>query len=205
MLRPSRSLPALLAAVAVMLGGTLSLALAGDGQRHHRGDGHHAHGHGHGHGHGHKSCSWKRVSGLDERWLTVHIETNLFEIAGGEAALDKAVTAEARELAAHLVRDHSAALAEAQAVAEKLGIAIPDRPAPLQEWSLRAVAQFEGIDFDRWFADLQVAGHQQAIVEAAFEAKRGCNAKVRKLAVASLPVLQAHLEHAEAVLAAVSD
>jgi putative membrane protein len=205
MLRPSRSLPALLAAVAVMLGGTLSLALAGDGQRHHRGDGHHAHGHGHGHGHGHKSCSWKRVSGLDERWLTVHIETNLFEIAGGEAALDRAVTDDVRGLAAELVRDHSAALAEAQALAEKLGIAVPDRPSPLQDWALRAVSQFEGVDFDRWFADLQVAGHRQAIVEAATEAKRGCNRKVRGLAVASLPVLQAHLEHAEAVLAGLDD
>jgi len=34
-------------------------------------------------GHGHKGCHGKRVSGLDERWLMSHIETNLFEIAGG--------------------------------------------------------------------------------------------------------------------------
>jgi predicted outer membrane protein len=190
--RMSRAVPALAAALAFMLMGAVSLAAAGDGSPGHRG--HHGH-------HGHHGHSWKHTSALDERWLTVHIQTNLFEIAGGNAAQAKATTAAVRDLGAELVRDHTAALAQAQAVAEKVGIPVPDRPSPLQEWAGRAVQQFSGAGFDRWFADLQVAGHEQAIVEATTEAEKGCNHKVRALAKASLPILQMHLEHAQAVLA----
>jgi predicted outer membrane protein len=200
--RLSRSLPAMAAVVALAFAGAASLAIAGDGPRDH-GDrwGHH-----HGwHGHHHERCGWKRVSGLDEFWLTSHIQTNRFEIAGGTLAQQRAVTDEVRALGAELVRDHTAALEQAEAVASKVGVAIPDRPSPLQDWAGRAVAQFGGIEFDRWFADLNVAGHMQAITETSFEVKRGCNRKVRGLAAAALPVLQRHLEHAQAVLRSLSD
>jgi predicted outer membrane protein len=197
--RLSRYMPALAAVLVLALTSAASFAVAANGDRDHRRS------HGGWHSQGHHGCSWKHVSGLDERWLTVHIETNLFEIAGGQAAESKATTPAVRELAAELVRDHTAALEQAQAVATKVHVAIPDRPAPLQEWALRAVQQFGGVDFDRWFADLQVEGHRQAIVEASTEADRGCNRKVRGLAEASLPVLREHLEHAEAVLGDLSD
>jgi len=192
-----RSLSALAAVLALALFGAGSLALAGDGHGH----GDRSSGGWHSHGHGHKFCHGKRLSGLDERWLKVHIETNLFEIAGGQAAVDRATTADVRELAAHLVADHTAALAQATELARRLGVEVPDAPAPLQQWAMRAVNEFSGLDFDRWFTDLQVEGHKQAITEATTEAERGCNRKVRALAEASLPVLQAHLEHAQAVLA----
>jgi putative membrane protein len=193
-----RSLPALAAVLAVALVGASSFALAGDRHGGHDPSWHH-------HGHGHESCHWKRVSGLDERWLKVHIETNLFEIAGGQAAQGKATTDEVRELAARLVADHTAALEQATEVAHRLGVEVPDAPSPLQQWALRAVNQFNGADFDLWFADLQVEGHKQAIVEATTEAERGCNRKVRALAEDSLPVLQEHLEHAQTVLGGLTD
>jgi putative membrane protein len=191
-----RSIPALGAVLAVGLLGSASFAVAGD-------PGHDRHGwsnHDPGHGHWKKSCHGKRVSGLDERWLKAHIETNLFEIAGGEAARVKATSDEVRALAEHLVVDHTAALQEATALAQRLGIEVPTAPSPLQQWALRAVATFSGPDFDRWFADLQVEGHRQAIAEATTEVAKGCNRKVRGLAAAALPVLQEHLAHAEAAL-----
>ena len=173
--------------------------------RHHHHKGHHHKGHHHDrfdrhHGHGFKRCNGRRVSGLDDLWLKMYVQTNLFEIAGGEAALERATTDEVRELATRMVAEHTAALQEALALAEKLGIDVPDEPSPLQGWALRAVATFEGGDFDVWFADLQVEGHRQAIMEAEFEASEGCNRKVRALAAASVPVLQEHLAQAEAVL-----
>jgi predicted outer membrane protein len=180
--------------------------------RHHDHKGHH-HNHkgrhhdrsGHHHGHGFKRCNSRRVSGLDDLWLKMYVQTNLFEIAGGEAALERATTDEVRELATRLVAEHTAALQEALALAQKLRIDVPDEPSPLQQWALRAVATFEGGDFDVWFADLQVEGHRQAIMEAEFEASEGCNRKVRALAAASVPVLQEHLAHAEAVLNGLTD
>lgn len=191
--RFSRTLPALAAALVVGLFGAGSFALAG-------GDGPDHNGWDHGHGWGHKGCHGKRVSGLDARWLMVHIETNRFEIAGGQAALVKSTDPEVRALAEHLVADHTAALNEAVALAERLGVEVPPAPSPLQQWALRAVDTFSGADFDRWFTDLQVEGHKQAITEAQTEVAKGCNRKVRGLAAASLPVLEEHLAEAQAAL-----
>lgn len=198
--RFGRGALAIAAVLVVGVFGTSSFALAGKTGPQHGKWGDHGHGYAHGHGYSHKGCYGKRVSGLDERWLKVHIETNLFEIAGGQAALTKATTDEVRELAQHLVADHTVALQEATALAQRLGVAVPTAPSPLQQWALRAVATFSGADFDRWFADLQVEGHRQAIIEAQTEVARGCNRKVRRLAAASLPVLEEHLAHAEAAL-----
>jgi putative membrane protein len=194
--RFGRTIPALAAALVVGLFGAGSFALAGNDSTDH----HAWWGHGYGHGQGLKSCHGKHVSGLDERWLKVHIETNLFEIQGGEAARDLATSDEVRDLAEHLVADHTVALEQATALAERLGVEVPAAPSPLQQWALRAVETFSGPDFDRWFADLQVEGHRQAIIEAQTEVARGCNRKVRELAAASLPVLEEHLAHAEAAL-----
>jgi putative membrane protein len=192
-----RTLPALTAALVVGLFGAGSFAVAGNHGPDHNG-GHDHHGWW---GHGHKGCHGKRVSGLDERWLMSHIETNLFEIAGGKAALDRRDTSdEVRELAEMLVADHTSALEQATALAERLGVPVPAAPSPLQQWALRAVATFSGDDFDRWFVDLQVEGHRQAIAETQLEVARGCNRKVRYTAAAALPVLERHLAHAEAIL-----
>lgn len=196
-----RWIPVLAAVLVVGVLGTGSFAVAGGSDPDH----HSWSGHGHGHGHGNKFCHGKRLSGLDERWLKVHIETNLFEIAGGRAGLAKATNEEVRELANHLVVDHTAALQEATALAQRLRVPVPTAPSPLQAWALRAVNTFSGPAFDFWFTDLQVEGHRQALMEAEFEASEGCNRKVRALAAASVPVLQDHLAHAEAVLNGLTD
>ena len=210
--RVVRSLPAVGAvlAVGVFSAGTVASA-GGPGSDHHGSGGHHQssrdshgdRGHHYFRGDHRRSCRW--VSAWDQQWLKMHIETNLFEIAGGQAAQNKATTDEVRDLAAQIVADHTAALEQATEVARRLGVEIPDAPSPLQQWAMRAVNQFSGPDFDLWFTDLQVEGHKQAITEAATEAERGCNSKVRALAEASLPVLQAHLEHAQAVLGGLAD
>jgi putative membrane protein len=169
-----------------------------------RHDGRHHHGHhgDHGHHHGRKCCHRHgSLSGLDHQWLKRHIQTNLFEIAGGQAAQSRATTDEVRDLAARLVAEHTAALEEATALAERLRVKVPTTPSPLQQWALRAVATFSGSDFDRWFTELQVDGHAEAILETRAEVVKGCNRKVRRLAAATLPVLEEHLEHAQAILA----
>src|SRR3954466_12706974 len=105
-------------------------------------------------------------SAWDEQWLMMSIEGDRFEIQGGQLAQQKGTTEKVRALGARLVKDHSESLATAIALAEKLGIEVPDSPSPSQQWELRAVAQFTGRQFDRWYADLEVQDHIQDITEA---------------------------------------
>jgi hypothetical protein len=82
-----------------------SLAFAGDRDRSH------PRSWGDGRGHQYKRCHDQRVSAWDEQWLKMSLETDLFEILGGQAAQEKATTEVVRALAARVVQDHSASYA----------------------------------------------------------------------------------------------
>jgi putative membrane protein len=151
-----------------------------------------------------RSCGSRRYSSWDEEWLMMSIQGDLFEIQGGRIAQDKATTEQAKALGARLVKDHTQSLSDATELAQKLGIDVPDSPSPSQQWELRAVQQFMGTQFDKWYADLEVQDHIQDISEAQDEVDKGCNRKVRKDAQDEIPMLQEHLKLAQDVLASVS-
>jgi putative membrane protein len=151
-----------------------------------------------------KSCGGRRHSSWDEEWLKMSIEGDLFEIQGGQIAQQKATTQQAKDLGARLVADHTKSLKDATDLAKQLGIEVPNSPSPSQQWELRAAQQFQGKDFDKWYADLELQDHMQDISEAQDEADKGCNRKVRSDAKDEIPMLQQHLKLAQDVLASVS-
>ena len=151
-----------------------------------------------------RSCGSRRYSSWDEEWLMMSIQGDLFEIQGGQIAQQKATTQQAKDLGARLVKDHTQSLKDATELAQQLGIDVPDSPSPSQQWELRAVQQFNGADFDKWYADLEVQDHMQDISEAQDEVDKGCNRKVRSDAKDEIPVLQMHLQLAQDVLKSVS-
>jgi putative membrane protein len=217
--RVGRLLPLLAAALLLGLLGTGSFALATSGpdrssghERHsgdqsgrqggHKGDGGNTKASDQQQRSGNKDCGDGGYSAWDEEWLKMSIQGDLFEIQGGNLAQQKATTQLVRDLGARLVKDHTKSLHDAVDVAERLGIDVPDKPSPSQQWQLRAVAQFKGADFDRWYSDLEVQDHIQDIEEAQAEVDKGCNHDIKQLAEDDLPVLKQHLELARAALAA---
>jgi putative membrane protein len=146
----------------------------------------------------------KRYSAQDKTWLETSIQGDRFEIIGGRLALRKSSDRAVRRLAARLVTDHGKSLAEAVAVAHKLGIEVPKTPSPSMQWELQVVASFSGRKFNRWYSSLEVQDHKQDITETADEKSEGSNRQVRKLAKDDLPVLRQHLALARAALRASS-
>jgi putative membrane protein len=201
MLRAGRLLPLLAAALLLGLFSTGSFALAHGNATHHRSSGDKQRSDSQKRD-DHSRCGDRGFSAWDEEWLMMSIEGDRFEIQGGHLAQEKATTQIVRDLGARLVKDHSKSLQDAVDVAHQLGIDVPDEPSPTQQWELRAVAQFKGAEFDRWYSDLEVQDHIQDIQEAQDEVDKGCNDKIRQLAKDDLPVLKQHLELARAALAA---
>jgi putative membrane protein len=171
----TRCVPALGAALVIGIGGAGATAAAHGG--------HHRHGH--------------RVSAWDEQYLQTAIEGDRFEIAGGRLAERKGSSAAVRAYGAKLVADHSASLADAAALARKLGIQVPVAPSPSMQWELQTVARFSGAQFDASYADLEAKDHQQDISEAEDEVSKGTNRKIRRSAAEELPMLREHLAIAE--------
>jgi putative membrane protein len=167
------------------------------------GDPHDGSHHGHQWHHHHARCDQGRYSAWDAEWLMMSIEGDLFEIQGGKIAQARGTTEKVRDLGATLVEDHTKSLQDATELAEELGIDVPTEPSPSQQWELRAVQQFGGKEFDRWYADLEVQDHMQDIQEAQDEVDKGCNHDVREDAAEEIPTLQMHLQLAQSALAAV--
>ncbi|WP_028060788.1 DUF4142 domain-containing protein [Candidatus Solirubrobacter pratensis] len=192
-----RLLAPLAACLVLALTGTGSLALArGDSSQNHAD-------HGTRHATDHR-CGPNDYSAWDEEWLMMSIQGDLFEIQGGQLAQRQATTDKVRALGKRLVEDHTKSLKDATELAERLGIDVPDSPSPTQQWMLRAVAQFHGRDFDRWYADLEVHDHKQDIKEAQDEVDKGCNPDIRDEAENELPVLKEHLQLAQDALASLT-
>jgi putative membrane protein len=138
-------------------------------------------------------------SAWDEQWLKTSIEGDRFEIAGGLLAQQKG-SATVKSLGARLVADHSKSLKDAIAVAHKLGISVPGKPTPSQQWELQIVGTLSGAQFNHWYSALEVEDHKQDITESHDEVTEGGNREVKKLAAEDLPMLREHLKLATQAL-----
>jgi putative membrane protein len=94
---------------------------------------------------------------------------NTFDIETGELALKRSHTAAVRDLATQFIHDHSAVRQQGRDLAKKLGVT----PTPPAEFALadahkKVVAELRaksGADFDKVYADHEVAYHQ-AVIDA---------------------------------------
>lgn len=137
------------------------------------------------------------VGALDAQWLRSSIQGDRFEIAGGRLAQQRGASQGVKDLGAKLVADHKTSLNDALALAQRLGLHVPDRPAPPQQWALQALQTFSGAAFDQQYVALEVADHQQDIEEAKTEIAEGATPEIRDAASTDLPVLQQHLALAQ--------
>lgn len=122
-------------------------------------------------------------------------QSNLAEIAAGTAAQDQATTAEVREMGATLIADHEALDAGLVALAEELGVDLPDQPSPEQEAALTEVREQQGEAFDTAWIATQIEGHRMSLAAGQEEIANGSDEDVIALAEAAAPVIQRHLDH----------
>jgi putative membrane protein len=134
-----------------------------------------------------------QVSAADKIWLQSGIEGDLFEIAGGKIAQQRASSQAVKDYAARLIADHTKSLKEATALAKAHGVKVPKAPSQSEQWELKMVGALSGTAFDAAYADLEAADHQQDIAETTEEVADGTNLGVRRAAKKDLPTLRAHL------------
>jgi len=222
--RTTRLLAVLAVTVGCMVLGTSAPALAG-GNGHNQGKHNRSNARSHNHhGHGNKhhrsdrrergrhkcnrgdnnngNCGPGEYSAWDAQWLRTSLETDLFEIASANLALQRAQNAETRTLANVLIEHHTLSLQQGTALAQQLGIEVPTEPDPVAQVLLRLLESLPAADFDVWFADLQIAGHRLNIKLATAEVEKGCNDAIQARAAGLLPILQQHLELARAAFEA---
>ncbi len=124
--------------------------------------------------------------------------------AKGALASTKGTSTEVRDFARMMVRDHGAMRAQGQALSKRLGIqAAPppgdSLPAKLDSALSRLNAAAKGRDFDKAYIDHEVASHRELLTIAVAAMSGTQNSEIKNLIQNVAPMLQAHLDRAQAV------
>ena len=132
------------------------------------------------------------------QFVPMATSSNLFEIESSRLALDRARNPEVRRFARQMIRDHNTATRRMAAVVASTGMPMP--PPAMTPKHQAMLASVQGAaDFDAAYMGAQVMAHQESV--ALFTAY-GSNGDVPQLAAfarQTLPNLQMHLDHAQAV------
>lgn len=129
---------------------------------------------------------------------------NMGDSAKGALASTKGTSAEIRGFAKMMTRDHHTLRQQGQDLAKRLAItpAAPpgdSLPAKLDSAISRLTAAAKGRDFDKAYIDHEVAAHREALTIAVSAMAVTHNPEIKNLIQKAAPVVQAHLDKAEAI------
>ncbi len=129
-------------------------------------------------------------------FMVAAANSNLFEIQTGQLASGKGTLSEVRELAQHLVLDHTTASNELRVLANQKKITIPDSLSEDKRAIRMRLSGQSGAAFDKDFVNAQITAHDEAINLYEQATREIQDPDIRNFAVENLPILQNHREHA---------
>lgn len=131
-------------------------------------------------------------------------EANMADSSAGSIAATKGTSSEVREFAKRMMRDHHTLRAQGAALAKKLTIT----PAAPSDDPVIPMAQDEtntlnstakGKDFDKAYIDDEVKAHKAVLDLATKASGQTQNTELKNLIQKAAPVIQSHLDKAEAI------
>jgi putative membrane protein len=125
---------------------------------------------------------------------------SMFEIKSSQLAQEKAQRAGVKQLAEHLIRDHTKANEELKAIARQKNYTLPAQMDPQCQECYERVANARGEAFDATFVQEQVKAHREAIKLFEQASKTLDDPELKAWAAKTLPTLKQHLRQAEALM-----
>jgi putative membrane protein len=117
-----------------------------------------------------------------------------------QLAQKRAQTAEVREFAATMLREHQQIEAELQKLAAETELDVPPDERPRDDEAARGrLQQLAGAEFDREYMRLMVEHHEDAVRRTEHRTARAEHEPVRQWAERTLPTLRAHRERAREI------
>jgi putative membrane protein len=138
------------------------------------------------------------VSKTDKQFLMTAAKTDMVEAHEGQMAASQAARPDIKDFANTLVADHTESYERLTELASKSGVKIPTGINSAKEPDLAPLAHLKGSSFDRAFARNEVAEHKRVVAEYKREAEHGQDPDIKAWAAARIPVVEKHLQLAEA-------
>ncbi len=126
---------------------------------------------------------------------------NKFEVIESLLALRQASDRQLKEYAELMIKDHTVALEDLQAVAHAAGVELPAEIAPdaAHQAKIHAIKNRRDADFDRAYRADQLEAHADAAALLDAYAQSGGNAQLKAWAARNLPTVRKHLEQLQAL------
>jgi putative membrane protein len=134
----------------------------------------------------------------DAKFLVDVAEINLEEIQLGQLAQQKSTMADVKELGKMMETSHQKCMKDLETLAKKKSITIPTSLTDNGKDAYKKLNELSGTSFDKEYCDMMVKGHKDAIAEFEKVSKDSGDADIKQFALATLPELKKHLEHATA-------
>ena len=122
-------------------------------------------------------------------------QSSLSEITAAEAVQRQSDNAALKGQAADMLRDHAAAMRTLSSLAAAKGIELPQIASGEDDSALTAIRPLSGVAFDKAYVEWQIGAHRDAIALFKTESTTGDDLDARQFALATLPILQRHLDH----------
>ena len=126
--------------------------------------------------------------------------SNTFEIQSSELALERAENDDVRAFAELMVQDHTRAGEEMMAAAEADGVPPPKGMVEKHQTQLDQLQAAEAASFDQAYLAAQAGAHDEAVALFDAYATQGQEGAFRDFADQTLPTLQEHKAHVDAMV-----
>ncbi len=133
---------------------------------------------------------------VDQTFLTRAAADGSAEVALGQLALQKSSSTQTKQLAQHIVDDHTKATEQLVALARQKQITVAPEPDAKAKREMDKLQKLDGDAFDHAYAQAMVKDHHEA-VQLFTKASTGAkDTDVKQFAAQTLPVLKNHLKMA---------
>jgi putative membrane protein len=138
------------------------------------------------------------VSSADKQFMIMAAKADMTEANEGQLAENQAKRDEVKDFARMLVKDHTESYEGLTELAAKLGVTIPKGIDTGKDRTIQQLVHLKDAHFDVQFVRDEIASHKQALAAFKREAASGSDADVKAFAAKTIPVLEKHLQAAEA-------
>lgn len=147
---------------------------------------------------GSSSGTGASIRASDRTFMTKAAGGGLYEVEVSRLAEQKATDPSVKELAAMLVKDHTAANEELKQLASNKGVSLPTKPPRDKQTALDSLSRMSGASFDReYMRKVGIADHQADIKLFENGSRTARDPELKAWIDKTLPTLRQHLAHAQ--------
>jgi putative membrane protein len=134
---------------------------------------------------------------FDAEFMAKAASGGMLEVQLGQAVASKGTTAEGKEFASMMVKDHTKANAELKGIAAKKNITLPATLGEDHQKVFKDVTEEKGADMDKEYLKEMVKDHEEDVKEFREASEKASDPEIKAFATKQVPVLQHHLEMAQ--------